>query len=58
MYIQIYMSQSMDRHKKYKDRRFFLYFFIHDISKDTDQQFITIFIPYILYIYCESARKK
>lgn len=46
-----YMSQSMDRRiRSTKTEGFFLPFFIHNISKDTAQQFTAIFIPYVVCV--------
>jgi hypothetical protein len=57
-YINKYVTVYGQTHKKYKDSRFFLLFFIHHTSKDTNQQFIAIFIPYVVCVYYESARIK
>ena len=51
------MSKSMDRCiRSTETEGFFLSFFIHDLSKDTNQQFNAIFITHLcVCIYCESA---
>ena len=49
--IYIYIYQSVGGCiMSNKDRRFLPSFSTYDISKDTDQQFIAVFISYVVYI--------